>query len=114
MKTFRKISQLLAIGVLMMSFALNFNACSEQSPLSSTKESQFAQDNVQIIDLGDAFTSLNKGSFQDSAVVTPEQGGQLILVKGKAFEENGEIEIIEEDSLDILGFGKKSGVCCQP
>ena len=100
----------------MTAFALNFNACTEQSPLSSTDENPFARDNVQLIDLGDAFASLSKGEFKVSAVVTPEDGGQLVLIKGKAFKEqqkdfkkSGEIEIIDEDSLNIVGFGKKAG-----
>ncbi len=114
MKTIKKLYKLAATGALLTAFALNFNACSEQSPMSSTDESPFAQDNVQIIDLGDAFTSLDKGEVK--AVVTPEDGGQLVLIKGKAFKKqkkdfkkNGEIEIIDDDSLDIVGFGKKSG-----
>ena len=100
----------------MTGLAMNFNACSDQSPLSSTDESPFARDNVQLIDLGDAFASLNKGELKVSAVVTPEDGGQLVLIKGKAFKdqkkdfkENGEIEIIDDDSLDIVGFGEKAG-----
>jgi len=87
MKTIKKLSKLAVAGVLMTAYALNFNACSEQSPLSSTDESPFAQDNVQLIDLGDAFASLSKGELKVSAVVTPEDGGQLVLIKGKAFKE---------------------------
>ncbi len=116
MKAVKKIGRSLIIGIAMTGLALNFNACTEQSPLSSTGESPFAQDNLQLIDLGDAFISLNKGKFKVSAVVTPEDGGQLVLIKGKAFKdqkkdfkEDGEIEIIDDDSLDIVGFGKKSG-----
>ena len=106
----------LTTAALVTGLALTFNACTEQSPLSSTDENPFAQDNVQLIDLGDAFASLNKGELEVSAVVTPEDGGQLVLIKGKAFKdqkkefkESGEIEIIDEDSLDIVGFGKKAG-----
>ena len=100
----------------MTAFSLNFNACTDQSPLSSTGENPFAQDNVQLIDLGDAFASLNKGEFKVSAVVTPEDGGQLVLIKGKAFKdqekdfkESGEVDIVDDDNLDIVGFGEKSG-----
>ncbi len=114
MKAIKKLSKPAVTGILMTAFALNFNACSEQSPLSSTDESPFAQDNVQIIDLGDAFTSLDKGEVK--AVVTPEDGGQLVLIKGKAFEEEqedfeeeGELEIFEEDDLDILEYDEESG-----
>ncbi len=116
MKTIKKLYKLAATGALLTAFALNFNACSEQSPLSSTDESPFAQDNVQLIDLGDAFISLNKGEFKVSADVTAEDGGQLVLIKGKAFKdqqkdfkESGDIEIVDDDSLDIVGLGKKSG-----
>ena len=116
MNAVKKLSKLAVAGVLMTAFALNFNACSDQSPLSSTDESPFARDNVQLIDLGDAFASLSKGELKVSAVVTPEDGGQLVLIKGKAFKEqqkdfkkSGEIEIVDEDSLDIVGFGKKAG-----
>ncbi|MCH8954836.1 hypothetical protein IIA28_05880 [candidate division KSB1 bacterium] len=116
MKAIKKLSKLAVAGVLMTAFALNFNACTDQSPLSSTDESPFARDNVQLIDLGDAFASLSKGELKVSAVVTPEDGGQLVLIKGKAFKEqqkdfkeSGEIEIVDEDSLDIVGFGKKAG-----
>jgi len=114
MKAIKKLSKLAFTGILLTAFALNFNACSEQSPVSSTDESPFAQDNVQIIDLGDAFTSLDKGEVK--AVVTPEDGGQLVLIKGKAFEdeqedfeEEGELEIFEEDDLDILEYDEESG-----
>ncbi len=114
MKTIKKLSKLAVAGILMTVFALNFNACSEQSPVSSTDESPFAQDNVQIIDLGDAFTSLDKGEVK--AVVTPEDGGQLVLIKGEVFEdeqedfeEEGELEIFEEDDLDILEYDEESG-----
>jgi len=116
MKTIKKLSKLAVTGILMTAFALSFNACSKRSPLSSTDERPFSRDNVQVIDLGDAFISLNKGEFKVSAVVTPEDGGQLVLIKGKAFKdqkkdfkEDGEIEIIDDDSLDIVGFGEKSG-----
>ena len=116
MKAIKKLSKLAVAGVLMTAFALNFNACTEQSPLSSTDENPFARDNVQLIDLGDAFISLNKGEFKVSVVVTPEDGGQLVLIKGKAFKdeskdfkESGEIDIVDEDSLNIVGLGKKAG-----
>lgn len=116
MKKLRKIIGPVTAAVAMVSLLFNFTACNTGSPLSSTEESPFAQDNVQIIDLGNAFTSLNKGDLEVSAVVTPEDGGQLVLIKGKAFEaqkedfkENGEIKIIEEDELDILGFDDESG-----
>ncbi len=116
MKAIKKLCKLAVTGILMTAFALNFNACSEQSPVSSTDESPFAQDNVQIIDLGDAFASLDKGELKVSAVVTPEDGGQLVLIKGKAFEEEqedfeeeGELEIFEEDDLDILDYDEDSG-----
>ena len=116
MKAAKKLSKLAVAGVLMTAFALNFNACTDQSPLSSTGENPFARDNVQLIDLGDAFASLSKGELKVSAVVTPEDGGQLVLIKGKAFKEqqkdfkkSGEIEIVDDDSLDIVGFGKKAG-----
>ncbi len=116
MKAIKKIGRSLIIGIAMAGLAVNFNACTEQSPLSSTDESPFAQDNVQLIDLGDAFASLSKGELKVSAVVTPEDGGQLVLIKGKAFKEqkkdfkkSGEIEIIDEESLNVVGFGKKSG-----
>ncbi|MCH7755889.1 hypothetical protein IH970_12305 [candidate division KSB1 bacterium] len=46
MKAIKKLSKLAVAGILMTAFALNFNACSKQSPLSSTDESPFAQDNV--------------------------------------------------------------------
>ena len=116
MNAVKKLSKLAVAGVLMTAFALNFNACSDQSPLSPTDENPFARDNVQLIDLGDAFASLSKGELKVSAVVTPEDGGQLVLIKGKAFKEqqkdfkkSGEIEIVDDDSLDIVGFGKKAG-----
>ena len=116
MKAVKKIGRSLIIGIAMTGLAMNFNACTEQSPLSSTDENPFARDNVQLIDLGDAFASLSKGELKVSAVVTPEDGGQLVLIKGKAFKEqqkdfkkSGEIEIIDQDSLNIVGFGKKAG-----
>ena len=116
MKAIKKFGRSLIIGIAMAGLAVNFNACTEQSPLSSTDENPFAQDNVQLIDLGDVFASLSKGELKISAVVTPEDGGQLVLIKGKAFKEqekdfkeSGEIELVDDDSLDIVGFGKKSG-----
>ncbi|MCH8955403.1 hypothetical protein IIA28_08845, partial [candidate division KSB1 bacterium] len=116
MKRIKNIITSLTAAALMIGLALNFNACTDQAPLSPTDENPFARDNVQLIDLGDAFISLNKGEFKVSAVVTPEDGGQLVLIKGKAFKdqqkdfkESGEIEIVDDDSLDIVGFGKKAG-----
>ena len=116
MKQPRKIIGPVTAAVAMVSLLFNFTACNTSSPLSSPDESPFAQDNVILVDLGDDFASLNKGELKASAVVTPEDGGQLVLIKGKAFKdqnkdfkENGEIEIIDDDSLDIVGFGKKSG-----
>jgi len=116
MKAVKKIGRSLIIGIAMTGLAMNFNACTEQSPLSSTDESPFAQDNVQLIDLGDAFASLSKGELKVSAVVTPEDGGQLVLIKGKAFKDqekdfkkSGEIEIIDDEDLNVVGFGKKAG-----
>ncbi len=116
MKAIKKLSKLAVAGVLMTAFALNFNACSKQSPQSSTDESPFAQDNVILVDLGDAFASLSKGELKVSVVVTPEDGGQLVLIKGKAFKDqkkdfkkSGEIEIIDDEDLNVVSFGKKSG-----
>ncbi len=116
MKAIKKLSKLAFTSILMTAFALNFNACTERSPLGSTGENPFAQDNVQLIDLGDAFASLNKGELKVSAVVTPEDGGQLVLIKGKAFKDqkkdfkkSGEIEIIDDEDLNVVSFGKKSG-----
>jgi len=116
MKAIKKIGRSLIIGIAMTGLAVSFNACTDQSPLSSTDENPFAQDNVILIDLGDDFASLSKGELKVSAVVTPEDGGQLVLIKGKAFKdqqkdfkESGEIEVVDDEDLDIVGFGKKSG-----
>ncbi|MFQ5674309.1 MAG: hypothetical protein ACE5G1_00305 [bacterium] len=112
MKTLKRTFWPAIAAVVLMGLSLNFTACSNNSPLSVTEETFFAKQNMQVIDLGDAVASLNKGKLNVSQLVTPEEGGRLVLFHGDAFKEytnEEEAQIAEEDSLDILSFGKKSG-----
>ena len=109
-KSFAKI--IAAVGMIVLVF--NFTACSDNSPMSSGEENLQSKDNMQIIEFGDDIMSLNKG--EASAIVTPEDGGRLLLVQGPAFLSANGIEVssleesIDEDSLEIIGFGNNSGV----
>ena len=91
MKKLRKIIGPVTAAVAMVSLLFNFTACNTGSPLSSTDESPFAQDNVQLIDLGDAFASLNKGNLEVSAMVTQADGGELILEYKGIENNNGDV-----------------------
>ena len=108
MKKLRKIIGSVTAAVAMVSLLFNFTACNTGSSLSSTDESQFAQDNVQLIDLGDAFASLNKGNLEVSTMVTQSDGGELILEYNGIENNNGDVycKIILKSSL--ISFAKKS------
>ena len=99
MKTFKKISQLLAIGVLMMSFALNFSACTEQSPfepgdrkdLSATlnKGPNRGADSI-VLPVADNTVGITKEQGSMTARYSKKRdvygGGTIVLSQGSRFE----------------------------
>jgi len=100
------------VGLILIGLMAMFAACNSESPLSSTKDNQSVRNNVEIVDLGEDF-SLSKSFFESKSVVTPEDGGQLVLTNGKAFEGEDDfnlLEIVDSDSLSVIGFGERSGI----
>ena len=67
MKTIKRISKILMAGVVMLGFAFNFNACSNDTPLAPDTQSE-------------NMVSLSKeGSLSSSKWLTSEEGGKLKL-----------------------------------
>ncbi len=110
----RKAIASLTAAMVMAAFVLSFTACDTVSPLGESGPSP--QGLVQVVDFGAALTSLTKGRLTATAVVTPEDGGHLVLIQGKAFtaEEQkfaseGEIELLDDEDLSAVDFDGESG-----
>ena len=88
MKTIKKLSKLAATGVLMSAFALNFNACSEQSPLDSSKT---GNGKLNFLKIGESVTRLSK-KVSTSEFVTYKDGGELIVEYKGIENDNGAVE----------------------
>ncbi len=87
MKTIKKLSKLAATGVLMSAFALNFNACTEQSPLDSSKTGKSELNFLKIGESGRLSKKVTTSEF-----VTYKDGGEL-TVDYKGIENgNGAVE----------------------
>ena len=88
MKTIKKLSKLAATGVLMSAFALNFNACTEQSPLDSSKT---GNSELNFLKIGESVTRLSK-KVSTSEFVTYKDGGELIVEYKGIENDNGAVE----------------------
>ena len=88
MKTIKKLSKLAATGVLMSAFALNFNACTEQSPLDSSKT---GNGELNFLKIGESVTRLSK-KVSTSEFVTYKDGGELIVEYKGIENDNGAVE----------------------
>lgn len=115
MKTLKKIIVRVSGAVLMVGLALNFNACTDQSPFESGNYGADVsqQSELSIIPIGGGFPSLDKGTLTVSQTVTPQKGGKLVLLYGTAFsDEADDIEelLAGEDEVAVAEFGKWSGI----
>ena len=88
----KKIIKSLARAAIMTGLAVNFNACSEQSPMSSHGGEATNKKELKILHIGnqDRPQSLNK-IVSDSDLVTVQDGGNLFLQAG-AFENQSFIQ----------------------
>ncbi len=75
MKTIKKLSKLAATGAVMTAMAVNFNACTNDSPFSPANEKQ----NLNFLDLGTKSMSLNKDGFSTTKFITQKDGGEIVL-----------------------------------
>ena len=81
MQIFRHLIASFTTGVLLTGLALNFNACSQNNPLSSQPEQQVSNSGLKILKFGDESHKLNK-SIQATQFVTQANGGILELSHG--------------------------------
>ncbi len=94
MNRFKKVIGNIMASIFFLALILNFNACSEQSPMSSETESIAVTNNLNILKLGNSKSafSLNK-IVSVSQWVTKKNGGELI-VDYKGYEHNnGDVEV---------------------
>lgn len=76
MKIKTVIRQIISNSVIA-TLMLNFSACENQTPLAPSNSE--SQNEIQIISFDNLSPTLNKGSIQDSTVVTVAEGGNLSL-----------------------------------
>ncbi len=83
MKPVKRILSTLTKAALLVGLAANFNACSEQSPMSSKGDNTTNKKELKILHLGNQNKSqpLNK-IVSDSELVTVQDGGELFLQAG--------------------------------
>lgn len=96
MKPVKKILQSMTSAALLMCLAINFNACSEQSPLSSTvaEQSKQPQKQLRILPLGISDNSLKKVTTV-SKWITAQNGGLLSLQHvGNGIQVNSSLYIL--------------------
>jgi len=90
MKTFRKITGTFFTGLLLTGLTLNFNACSEQSPLGSTsiKNPQTVLNKVSKNESEETLDTTEQGSMLSRYYKKWDeyQGGKIILSHGSQFE----------------------------
>ena len=100
MKTTKKRYKLAATGVLLTAFALNFNACTENSPLIAEANRTSSQNELHFISLGQKSPCLNKKGKKDNVLVevtefvTYKDGGELII-DYKGYEHGGGDEVVK-------------------
>jgi len=88
MKTFRKITGTLFTGLLLTGLTLNFTACTEQSPLDSSKT---GNSELNFLKIGESVTRLSK-KVSTSEFVTYKDGGELIVEYKGIENDNGAVE----------------------
>ena len=86
MKNFKKFVSTLTSAALLAGLAIHFNACTEQSPMSSPDNQAAETQGLKILKIGDGVTRLNK-IVTASQYVTQTNGGELII-DYKGYEHN--------------------------
>ena len=93
MKNFKKIISTLTSAALLAGLAINFNACTEQSPMSSQDNQAAETQGLKILKIGDSVTRLSKVVIA-SQYVTQVNGGEL-QIDYKGYEHhNGNVEVL--------------------
>jgi len=95
MKAMRNITRTFAL-IVTAGITFNFFGCSGNSPVTP-EAGTVSKREMNFIKLGDAITSLNKGSTTVSSWMTTKDGGHLEIVRGAAFAENHADSTIEDD-----------------
>ena len=95
MKAMRNITRTFAL-IVTAGITFNFFGCSGNSPMTP-ETGTVSKREMNFIKLGDAITSLNKGSTTVSSWMTTKDGGHLEIVRGAAFAENHADSTIEDD-----------------
>jgi len=82
MKVVKKIVKTLTAAALLTGLTINFNACTEQSPLSSQPDNA-QKKSLNIVKLGKSGSlhSLNK-KVEKKKTIKKEKGGQIVLLPG--------------------------------
>jgi hypothetical protein len=111
LNTIRNTSKLFIAGLVFAGLTLSFTACSNVPTAPGSEE--VAASGMNLIALGDEATSLSK-LIASSALVTPENGGTLILMNGKGWEiedfENVTQAFVHDalDSINTLELNQES------
>ncbi len=80
MKNLKNILKSLTATALLTGLAMNFNACSEQSPMSSETESVTVEQGLKILSFGNTTKSLKK-TYQKSKFISKDDGGRIELLE---------------------------------
>jgi len=122
MKAMRNITRTFAL-IVTAGITFNFFGCSGNSPVTP-EAGTVSKREMNFIKLGDAITSLNKGSTTVSSWMTTKDGGHLEIVRGAAFAENHADSTIKDDyktvdyetvsslkvNLDVMGCCLREGI----
>ena len=99
MKKFKKSIASLTTAVLLTGLTLNFNACTEQSPMSAETKSVTTEQGLKILAFGNA-PSLKK-TYTKTKWISREHGGKIEL---EVEFEDGEYEVEVEIELEFLPY----------
>ena len=87
--------------VLMVAAGLIFNSMGcEYVPVEPEADTTAEQNGFEIISLGPEMASINLGAMTASALVTPEAGGQLVMIFGDVQVENDSVGIYTDAGVD--------------
>ena len=125
MKRVRKIITSLGAAALAMVLGLNFNACSEQSPLSPANDSGSLKKGIRILRYQESSTSALNKVVGVSQMITVQDGGQLYIdatntngsriqvtldVAAGSISRDALLSMALEDEMLIVGFDIPDGV----
>jgi len=108
MKTIKNMTGILTR--IVAGLTLSLFGCEGNSPVTPETGTTSKQDEMHFIELGNAITSLNKGSITVSSWMTTKDGGKLEIVRGAAFAAEPQNDSTTEADYKRVDFGTVSGL----